>query len=347
MAKKWIALNFVLLLAAVGLARELYQRYEQFKAETDLASIEMVYVENQETADGISGVSTDVSFEMPIRANADYFVISERTLFSDTRGREEPLQAVQPKVQQLNPKPVLVGTMLIDGQFTASVINTAPQVAATAATQAKTQAQAQAQTTAQAQAQARAAAQNTPETWHIGYNHRGFTVISIDAEQMVLENSGLREIIPLNRSARRAPAAKPQMMASANVISLGPAGTSSGAVTVSTSAAAPGVRGAGRPGGPGGPGGAQGGQQGRPAGGPGGAQGGQQAQRNPITISTPEGNVLLNLPENVQNLLQERLGQQGSSQGAAKPAAKAKPAQGGQTVIQELRLTTPFGDILR
>jgi hypothetical protein len=326
MAKKWIALNILLLVAAVGLAREMFRQYEQFKTKSDLAVIAPVHVENQASAKSTPGASiTDISIEEPDETDTDYFVISEKTLFSEMRGsnNEETVQTPLPKAAPLpNPKPILVGTTLIDGQYAASVID-------------------------QASAAVRGG-QGNPETWRLGDFYRGYKVTAIDSEQLVLENGGTREVLQLNRAARRTPqTARSSMMAAVNLVSVGPAITSSGALTVSMgSTAVPAVRGAA----------AQPPQAKAPQGGQ--AQGGQakptrgtqeqaqQGQGQRLTLTSPDGTVI-SLPENLQNMLQVR-----------QPTAKAKPggtqpAQGEQQIQtqqqqQELRtVRTPFGEIVR
>jgi len=220
MANKWIALNLLLLIAVVGLGRELYRHYDQFKAKTDPAKIEPVSVENQAAAKTAPGISIDTSMEARGDTDADYFIISEKTLFSNLRGSEEELLPVAAKVAPLpNPKPVLVGTIMVDGEYVASVMNMI------------------------AQQQARNT-QPAPETWRVGDFYRGYQVTSIEAEQLVLESGGMREVIPLNRTARRTPVANPVANTSAQVIPIGPGGGSSGAMTVSSAAASAPGRGA-------------------------------------------------------------------------------------------------------
>jgi len=217
MANKWIALNLLLLIAAVGLARELQQQYEQFKTKNDPSKIELVSAENQAAAKTAPGASIDTFLETPVNADADYYIISEKTVFSNLRGSEEEIVPVPAKVPALpNPKPILVGTTIVDGQYTASVV-----INPTAAKPAP-------------------GGQVATETWRVGDLYRGYMVTSIEPEQMVLENSGMREVFQLNRAARRAPAAKSPINTATRVVSIGQGGGASGAITVSTAAAAPG-----------------------------------------------------------------------------------------------------------
>jgi len=323
-AKKWIALNILLLIAVFMLAQELYQQYGQLKTRIDPAKIVPVSSENQDVAKTASGASLDTFAEMPDNRDADYFIISEKTLFSDLRGNEEMAQSVAPKVAPLpNPKPVLVGVVMIDGQYAATVRSQ------TATTQAR-------------------GAQIPTETWRVGDFYRGYRVESIATDQVVLENSGAREIIPLNRVARPAQQAVRQSAVAANVISIGPGGTASGALTVSTtSAPAPG-RGAPTP--------AQNAaarqqaqqaqtqqtaaarqaaqqakpQQAKP----------QQGQRIPVSTA-PDGEVIISPVENVQEVITVRNPAQNMQQGT-----DANPAQGGRQQQQRI-VPSPFGEIIR
>lgn len=219
MAKKWIALNILLLAAAFWLARELNQRYERYKAESSLVRIEAGTAENQAGAKaGATDVSADVFAEAPVHRDSDYYVISERTLFSDARGAEDTtLSTVLQVIPPLNPRPILVGTVMLDGEYVASVIDPTTQQARNG--------------------------QVAPETRRIGDVYRGYQITSIEAEQMVLENGGRREVIPLNRSARRTvAAAKPASTAggATRVVPIGPGGSRSGLINVVTVTAAAG-----------------------------------------------------------------------------------------------------------
>ena len=209
MTNKWIALNLLLLITALGLTREYYQQHERFKTKNDPAKIEPVSMETQAAAKTASGDSINNLIIMPNNNDADYFVIAKKTLFSDTRRNEKKPPAVAPKVAPLpKPHPILVGTVMIDGQFTASVINQF------------------------AQQQARNI-QLDPEIWRVGHYYRGYRVTSIEADQLVLENGGAREVLPLNRTAARTSTVRSADSA-ARVISIGPTGRSKGVMTMST-----------------------------------------------------------------------------------------------------------------
>jgi len=318
MANKWIVLNIFLLIAAVGMGRELYRQYDHFNTKDDPAKIEPVSTENQAAAKNAPDASNDVSTERPVYRDADYFIISEKTLFSDLRGNEEAVPVVAPKVAPLpNPKPILVGVTVIDGQYAATVRSQpTPQVRG---------------------------AQVATETWRVGDLYRGYMVTSIERDQIVLENNGVREVLPLNRAARPAQPVRPAAVSTAQVTSIGPGSGSSGAISVLT-ASAPAGRAGGTP--------AQNAnavarqiqqqqaqqqaqqqQQAKPA------QTQQSQQRVPVTVSTPEGDVVISVPENVQDIIQLRPAQK------TQPGTNAKPAQGGR--LQQRVAPSPFGEIIR
>jgi hypothetical protein len=316
MAKKWILLDILLFVAVIWLGRELYQQYEQFKTKNDSARIETVSVDNQAAAKAASGTAAENSIETPVRSDSDYSIISENTLFSDTRGVGDTTQAVpsQP-VAPLNPRPVLVGTIMIDGQYTASVID--PQTA---------------------QAAQQRGGQTSPETRRVGDFYRGYQITSIEAEQMVLENGGRREVIPLNRTARRTQQPARAATAAARVIPIGPGGGASGGVTITmagtTTVATPGravQNPAQNP--------AQSPAQNKPQ--PQQVQGAQAQpnQRVPVTITTPDGEVLT-MPVNTAPPATSA--KPGQNQRPAQQPQQGTGAQSGQRVIR-----SPFGDIVR
>ena len=213
MARKWILLNLLLLVAALGLARELYRQYERFETNSNPVKINTAFVDGQTAAKAAPGASADASAETPVRGNDDdYLIIAENTLFSETRGRrEQDTEAALQSIPPLNPKPLLVGTVMIDGQYVASVIDPATQNARGGNVQINT------------------------ETRRVGDVYRGYQITSIEAEQMVLENGGRREVIQLTRNLRRQTAQPARSAAApARVVPIGPGGKSSGSVVVTT-----------------------------------------------------------------------------------------------------------------
>jgi pyruvate/2-oxoglutarate dehydrogenase complex dihydrolipoamide acyltransferase (E2) component len=322
MAKKWIALNLLLLIAAVGLARELYQQYEQFKTKTDSARIDMISGENPAATKAAHGASTDISMSTPRHMDADYFIISENTLFSDTRGRGTSTQAVVTQLPPpLNPKPVLVGTMMIDGEFTASVVDPS--------------------------AQQTRGGQFVPEIRRVGDVYRGYRITSIEAEQMVLENGGRIEIIPLNRAARRPQAARPQAASGARVVPIGPGGGSSGGVSVSTASASVPVRAAQNAPQNAAQAAAQNSVQNaavqnavRQA-----QQATQQGQRIAVEIS-PDGEIVFT-PENAASPTQTAQPKQPQAKQAQKPQPGVDAQQAPNSGVRQRTVRTPFGEFSR
>jgi hypothetical protein len=311
MANKWIALNLLLLITAVVMGRELYQQYEQFKAKNDPSKIEAVSSENSAAAKSAAESSAGI-METQTNTDSDYSVISDKTLFTELRGRNEDEVAIEaPTPKPLpRPHPALVGTAMIGGQYTASVINQ------------------------QAQQQARNT-QLAPETWRVGDYYNGYRVASIAADQLVLESGGVSEVIPLNRAARRTPAAKTAAKPIARVVSIGPGGGTSGAMTVSTSAASA-------------PGRVQSAQakpqqaQAKPQQTQAKPQQVQPQQRVPVTVTTPNGDVVVSSPENVQEIIQAQPAQKPQQGAAAKPGPAVR-----QQPIQQRVVSSPFGEIIR
>lgn len=313
MARKWVLLNILLLVAVIGLARELSRQYDQLNARIDPAKIEPISTENQAAAKTATGASVDTSVDTPVAtpfyAEDDYFIISEKTLFSDLRGREAavgPVITVVSPVPPLNPRPILVSTIMIDGQYTASVIDPARQ-------------------------QARSAELNT-ETRRVGDSYRGYEITSIDAEQMVLENGGRREVIQINRSARRLQPVRPAaaMASAARVVRIGPGGAASGAVSIATAGAVA--------------------QPGRPTQNPAQNIVTRQGQ-TPVQVQPPQ-----NQPAAAGRGAVVSVGPVEPAAPAtenAQPKAKAKPAQkpqqGAGAVQQQQQrvIRSPFGDIIR
>ena len=329
MANKWIVLNIFLLIAAVGMGRELYRQYDHFNTKDDPAKIEPVSTENQAAAKNAPDASNDVSTERPVYRDADYFIISEKTLFSDLRGNEEIVPTVAPKVMPLpKPHPVLVGVTVVDGQYAATVRSQpTPQVRGS---------------------------QVATETWRVGDLYRGYMVTSIERDQIVLENSGVREVLPLNRAARPAQPIRPAAASTTQVTSIGPGSGSSGAISVLTASTPMAGRGAATA--------AQNAnavarqvqqlqaqqqaqqaqqqQQAKQQAQQQAQQAQQQAQqRVPVTVSTSEGDVVISVPENVQDIIQLRPAQK------TQPGANAKPAPGGR--LQQRVAPSPFGEIIR
>ncbi|MDR1727343.1 MAG: hypothetical protein LBT74_05360 [Acidobacteriota bacterium] len=293
MAKKWIAINMVLLVAVMLLGRELYRSVQGFDAANDPARIQPAT--SGDTAAAVAPAVPAVAGASP---NADYSMIPERTIFSDLRGQEEEeVASVAPTTPPLaqNQKPILVGTLMVEDQYQALVVE--PTTAARGGSR-------------------------RAQTRRVGDQYRGYTITSIAADRMVLENGSRREVIELRGDARRpaGPAARPGAGGATNVVWIGAGKSGGGALSVATAATPPPVRGEAATRQVRGPQTAAGGAGGGvPTRQPGTAPQQDDAADNPVTPTTP------------------------TTPAAASPSRPSRPAApGGQRVIR-----SPFGDIIR
>ena len=201
MAKKWIAINLLLLVIAGLLGLELRASILQFKDENDLATIHPARASKPATISQKPGAS-----KPPEKGQApeDFSIIVQRNIFSDMRGSEEIVEAIRPpEPPQLAQKPILVGTILVDNQLKALIIDptgTSPD-------------------------------RRRPEAKRIGDVYRGFTITSISADRIVLESGTRREIIPLHEGTKK-PQAGRTPVAATRVIAFGGSAVSGGAISV-------------------------------------------------------------------------------------------------------------------
>jgi len=179
MTRNWIAVNAALLVVAGLLGWRLYSSIKLFKAENSLAKV-------QPSRDPKGKITSENNLP-PLRAlppynAADFNVISEKNLFSDSRTREEKVDAAPaiPEVPPLVVKPILVGVTLVDDQRMASVIDPAA-----------------------------AGGSRRSQTKRLGDAYQGYIITDITPDQMVLERGSRREVIPLFDSAKHPAAGAP------------------------------------------------------------------------------------------------------------------------------------------
>jgi len=218
MTKNWIAVGAVLMLISGLLGWQLYVGAKRFNAENDLAKVQPVTDVKRISEGGIPPL------QPPRRYNAaEFAAIPNQNVFSETRAREEKNEAPPPPPPELNPKPTLVGITLSGSQREAMIIDpTTPM---------------------------NTGRPNQMVTKRPGDVYQGYVITDISDSQMVLENGGRREIIPLfNGSKHTAQSGKTPILAT-RVVSFGAGGVSTGAApTVVTG----GGSGAARPSGSGG-----------------------------------------------------------------------------------------------
>lgn len=172
MAKKWIVINAMLLLLAGFLGWRLRSSARSFKVANDIGKIQPA--KDLKLKIAVEGVMPPM--QPPAQYNlADYGVIPAQNLFSDTRSKEDKVEAapVVPEVPPLAVKPILVGVSLSGDQKVASVVD--PSAGA-------------------------AARRSQPK--RLGDSYQGYTINDITKDQMVLERGNRREVIPLFDAAK-------------------------------------------------------------------------------------------------------------------------------------------------
>jgi hypothetical protein len=203
MTKKWIAINLLLLAVTGLLARQLYVSVLRFYAENDLSKIQPARDLKQKTV-----AESPMPKLTPARiySAAEFSIIPEKNVFSQSRSKEETVEDVTPsEPPPLAQKPILVGVMLSDTQQTASII----------------------EQSGTSQNQNRRA-----QIKRIGDFYHGYKITSITSDRIVLESGTRREIIPLHEGSKRARGGKTPIL-STRVVSIG-SGAAGGGIAVST-----------------------------------------------------------------------------------------------------------------
>ena len=201
MTKKWISITLLLFVAASLLGWRLYVSVKNFSAENDPSRIQPV--QNMQRK-----IAQDKALPRPTppvsRTSAEFAMISENNLFSETRTSEEKTDgAASMEPSTLTPKPILVAISIIDNQKRAYIIDPA-----SAAQGRKRQSQLK----------------------RIGDVYRGYTITDISAAHIVLESGARKEIIPLHEGSKRSQAGKTPIL-STRIVSIG-GGTVSGGTSV-------------------------------------------------------------------------------------------------------------------
>lgn len=202
MAKRWIAINVLLMALALLLAWQLRASFLRFLADHDPAGIQPAAQGRPEARAQAAVTPEPEGAPRP----ADFAVIPERTVFSDTRGLEEAQEAASPATLQMQQKPILVG-VTIAGDLRRALIYD-PGTPAREGRRA--------------------------ESKRIGDVYRGYRITEIEPGHIVLENGARREIIPLHEGSKGTQAGKTPIL-STRVVSFGSGGATGGApITVQT-----------------------------------------------------------------------------------------------------------------
>jgi hypothetical protein len=203
MTKKWIAINLLLLLIAGLLAWQLRVSVFKYRTDNDLAKIQ--------PAQGLKQKSAQEK-NLPPKASpraynpAEFSVIPEKNVFSETRSREDRTDALAaPEVPPLAQKPILVGITISGNQRLASIIDPLGQ----------------------GQAQGRRA-----QIKRIGDVYQGYTITEITPEQIVLDSGTRKEIIAVHQGTKKSQGGKTPIIAT-RTVAFGAGGTG-GTASVAT-----------------------------------------------------------------------------------------------------------------
>jgi hypothetical protein len=208
MAKKWIAINLVLLLGAGLLGWRLVGSVKSFEVANDVTKI----VPDKQKAALESGLPP---LQQPKnRSEAEFAAISSQNLFAESRKLDDPAEVSAPlEAPPLDLKPILRGVIIAGSDRKAMIID--PSGGGTNATKI--------------------------QTMHLGDSYRGFIVTDITEDQMVLELGTRREIIPLYDASKRPVQGGKTPIIATRIVNFGPPlaqqGIPGGASVVASAAA--------------------------------------------------------------------------------------------------------------
>lgn len=198
MAKRWIAINLLLLVSAGLLGWQLRASILRFFSENDPAKIQPAQSRKQTP---IPEKSPSQLAPAKNRLPNEFATIPEKTIFSNSRSPESESEIVAtPDSLPLTQKPILVGVIIADNQYRALILDPA------GSSQEKNR---------------------RIETKRIGDIYRGYTITGIAADHLVLENATRREIIPLHEGSKKGQPGKTPIL-STRVVSFGGGGVSGG-----------------------------------------------------------------------------------------------------------------------
>ena len=208
MTKKWIAITLLLFVATGLLGWQLYVSVQRFNAENDLSKIQPVRDIKQKI---VQDKSLPRSAPSVNRAPAEFAVVPENNVFSESRTREDKTDgAASLEPPPLTQKPILVGVSIVDNQKRASIIDPSNS------------------------AQGR---NRRSQIKRIGDVYRGYTITEISPNRIVLESGARKEIIPLHEGSKRQQGGKTPIL-STRVVSIG-GGTVTGGMPVTIVGASP------------------------------------------------------------------------------------------------------------
>jgi hypothetical protein len=212
MTKKWIAINLLLLTMAALLGWRLRLSIVQFGAENNLSKI-------QPAADLKKTMLQEKLVLKPIPVRnynpAEFAVIPEKNLFTDSRSKEEKVEnLVPPEPPPLAQKPILIGVTITDKERTASIIDPAAQPSPNERGR-------------------------RGQFKKIGDVYQGYTITEILPDRIVLESGTRKEVIPLREGSKRPQGGKTPIL-STRIVPFG-AGGASGGTIVNVAGSTPGA----------------------------------------------------------------------------------------------------------
>jgi hypothetical protein len=202
MTKKWIAINLLLLAIAVLLGWQLRAAIIQYRAHNNTAKIQPALdlkkrmLPEKQAAKAVSTT---------IYSPADFSIIADKNLFSDSRSKEEKVENLAPpEPPPLAVKPILVGITITDRERKASIIEPGGMPG-------------------RGDDRGRRA-----QFKRIGDVYQGYTITEIQSDRIVLTSGTRREVIPLREGSKKASGGKTAIL-STRVVPIGPGGITGGA----------------------------------------------------------------------------------------------------------------------
>ena len=196
MTKKWIAINLLMLVITALLGWQLREAIFQFRAQNNLAKIQPApdlkkkMLSEKQAPKAVSAAKINA---------AEFAIIPEKNLFSDTRSKEEiVVNLAPPEPPPLAVKPILVGITIMDTERKASIIEPG---GAPGLNERGRRAQFK----------------------KIGDVYQGYTITEIQPDRIVLTSGTRREVIPLREGSKKASGGKTAIL-STRVVPIGQGG---------------------------------------------------------------------------------------------------------------------------
>jgi len=195
MAKKWIAINLALLLAAGFLGWRLVGSVKSFDAAHDVSKI-VPEKQKAELEGGLPPLQ-----QAKNRSEAEFAIISAQNLFAEARKLDDPAEVSAPlEAPALDLKPILRGVIIAGSDRKAMIVDPSSGGGNAAKSQ----------------------------TMRLGDSYRGYIVTDITENHMVLELGTRREIIPLYDASKRPAQGGKTPLVATRIVNFGPASAQQG-----------------------------------------------------------------------------------------------------------------------